>query len=106
MADDTEMKINELIEAAEVVTDPLEALLEQAKTDPGAPFEAEMIGYLAALRRDDPASYQRVRGKLRKLGISIRELDRVTADRSGNIAAGGSRQADILIGIAEEAELF
>ncbi len=106
MSAETEKEICNLIEQAEVVADPLDNLVEQTKTDPGAPFEAEMIGYLADLRRDDPASYQRLRGKLKKLGVSVRELDRLTADRSGSVAAGGSKQAEMLIGLAEECELF
>jgi hypothetical protein len=106
MTGETEKKILEIIEQADVVTDPLEDVVEQTKTDPGAPFEPEMIAYLADVRRDDPASYQRLRDKLKKLGVSVRELDRVTVDRSGSIAAGGSRQAEVLISFAEEAELF
>ncbi len=89
-----------------MVADPLEDLVEQTKTDPGAPFEPDMTSYLADLRSDDPASYQRLRDKLKKLGISVRELDRVTAKRSASVAAGGPKQAEILIGVAEEADLF
>ncbi len=37
----TEKKISEMIEQAEVVADPLEKLVEKAKTDPGAPFEPD-----------------------------------------------------------------
>jgi hypothetical protein len=105
MTDDTEKKISELIEQAEVVADHIEDLVEQTKTDPGAPFEPEMIAYLADLRRDDPASYQRLRAELKKVGVSVRELDRLTAS-GGNVAAGGSKQAEMLIGLAEEADLF
>jgi len=106
MIADTKKEICEMIEQAEVVADPLEDLVEQTKTDPGAPFEPDMTSYLADLRSDDPASYQRLRDKLKKLGISVRELDRVTAKRSASVAAGGPKQAEILIGVAEEADLF
>jgi hypothetical protein len=103
---DAEKKIAEIVAQAVMVADPLEDLLEQTKTDPGAPFEAEMIAHLADLRRDDPASYQRLRGKLKKMGVSVRELDRVTAERKASVAEGGLKQAEILIGVAEEADLF
>jgi hypothetical protein len=103
---ETEKEICNLIEQAQLVADPLEDLVEKTKTDPGAPFEAEMIADLADLRKVDPASYQRLRGKLKKLDVSVRELDRLTADQSNSIAAGGSKQAEMLIGLAEECELF
>jgi hypothetical protein len=106
MTAEAEKKIAEIVAQAVMVANPLKDLLEQTKTDPGAPFEAEMIAYLADLRRDDPASYQRLRGKLKKMSVSVRELDRLTTDRSGSVAAAGSNQAEMLIGLAEEAELF
>jgi hypothetical protein len=101
MTAEAEKKIAEIVAQAVMVANPLKDLLEQTKTDPGAPFEAEMIAYLADLRRDDPASYQRLRGKLKKMSVSVRELDRLTTDRSGSVAAAGSNQAEMLIGLAD-----
>ena len=39
----------------------LEHLIEQAGTDPGAPFEAKALDFLAELRARDPAAYERAR---------------------------------------------
>ena len=42
-------------------------LVEASKTDLGAPFERDTLTKLADLRRDQPAEWQRLRGRLKKL---------------------------------------
>ena len=51
-------------------------LVERSTTDPGAPFEPDMVATLAGLQRESPADWQRVRACLKDSGIRITDLDR------------------------------
>ena len=53
----------------------LERLVEQATADPGAPFEAGAIDFLAALRARDPAAYERARARMKKAKVRVGVLD-------------------------------
>ena len=53
----------------------LERLVEQAAADPGAPFEAGAIDFLAQLRARDPAGYERTRARLKKAHVRVGALD-------------------------------
>jgi len=60
---------------AEVNEHDLEQLVEQAKADPGAPFEPERLDFLAAMRVRDPAAYERARLRLRSVKVRVGALD-------------------------------
>jgi hypothetical protein len=85
--------------------DPLEDLVERTITDPGAAFEPAVLARLAALRRDNRAAFEALRARLKKAGCGVTALDKVIAGERG--AGGrGPTQADLLIDLAGEAELF
>lgn len=94
------------IDAAEDIRDPLEGLLEKTAADPGAPFEPEILGRLAALKKDDRAAFEALRSNLKKTGCRITALDEAVAEESGDTGRRGPTQADILIELAQSAELF
>ena len=108
MSADNENTIREIISNAEPVHDPLKELVQKIESDPGAPFEPENIELIAELRKDDPAEYFRLRHKLKKCGVLVRELDVAISGRSdvmGGVGTG-SVQTEILLRLAEDAELF
>jgi hypothetical protein len=109
MSADNEDKIREIISNAEPVQDPLKELVQRTASDPGAPFEPEMIEMIAELRKDDPAEYFRLRHKLKKFGVLVRELDIAISGNSDVVTGGvgtGSAQTEILLRLAAEAEFF
>ena len=59
-------------------------LVERATTDPGAPFEQEMVARLAGLQRESPADWQRLRANLKGSGIRVTDLDREVNRLSGS----------------------
>ena len=101
-----EETIAEAIDGAEEIRDPLEGLVEKTKLDPGAPFTPEVLERLAALKQDNRAAFEKLRAEL-KAGCRVTALDKALAEASGDGGAGrGPPQADILINIAQAAELF
>lgn len=54
----------------------IERLLEQAKTDPGAPFEHAFLKRLSELKHIDKANWERLRAKLRGTKVRIGELEK------------------------------
>jgi hypothetical protein len=103
---EAENLIAEAIGAAEDIPDPLEGLIEKTATDPGAAFIPEVLERLAALKREDRATFEALRSKLKKAGCRVTALDEAIAEESGDIAGRGPTQADILIDLAQTAELF
>ncbi len=100
----SETQIAAAIDAAEEVTDPLDGLVERTATDPGEPFTPEVLERLGRLKAEDQATFESLRVQLKKVGCRVTELD---AAMVGN--GDGSRrltQADVLIDLAETAELF
>ena len=67
MTSDAKDPISEAITGAEDVADtedtrdPLEGLIERARTDPSAPFEPDTLEQLAALKYDHPARFEELR---------------------------------------------
>jgi hypothetical protein len=94
------------IDAAEEVRDPLEGLVERTGTDPGAAFAPDMLERLAALKRDDRAAFEALRAQLKKAGCRVTALDEAIAEESGEAGGRGPTQADVLIDLAQTAELF
>jgi hypothetical protein len=94
------------IEDAEEVRDPFEDLVQQAESDPGVPFAPEALEQLAALKKDDRATFETLRARLKATGCRVGELDAAIAKELGEGDGRGPTQADRLVQIAQEAELF
>ena len=59
-------------------------LIEAAQLDPGAPFEPDAVALLTRLHADDAPTWMRARAMLKPIeGVTIRDLDRMTAPASG-----------------------
>jgi hypothetical protein len=106
MTSDTEYLIAAAIEGAEEIYNPLDRLAEGAAADPGAPFVPEVLQRLAALKKDDRAAFEALRAQLKNAGCRVTALDEAIAEESGDPGGRRPTQADILIGLAEAAELF
>ena len=98
--------IADAIDAAEDIRDPLEGLVEKTATDPSAPFTPEVLERLPALKKDDRAAFEALRHQLKKAGCRVTALDDAIAEESGDTGGRGPTQADILVDLAQSAELF
>jgi hypothetical protein len=98
--------IADAIDDAEEIPDPLAGLAEKTAADPGAPFMPEALEALAALKSDNRAAFEALRSQLKKAGCRVTVLDDAIAEEGGDTGGRGSTQADILIGLAQTAELF
>jgi hypothetical protein len=103
---DPENLIAAAIDAAEDIRDPLDGLVERIATDPGAPFAPDVLVRLVALKKDDRAAFEALRAHLRSAGCRVTALDEAIADENGDVGRRGPTQADILIDLAQSAELF
>jgi hypothetical protein len=101
-----EATIAAAVDAAEEIRNPLEGLVEKTTTDPSAPFVLDVPEALAALKKGDRAAFEVLRAQLKKAGCRMTALDEAIAAESGATAGRGSTQADILIELAQSAELF
>jgi hypothetical protein len=104
--DDNGDPISAAINAAEEVCDRLDDLVERTATDPGAAFTPEVLERLVALRRDDPSAFERMRADLKDAGCRVTRLDEAIDEVNGGRGGGTPKQADILIYLAQAAELF
>jgi hypothetical protein len=87
-------------------TDPLDGLVDRAKTDPGVPFAAEILHGLSALQVADRPAFEVLRGKLKRVGVRVAVLDKAISEQSGEAVERGQTQADQLVELAAVAELF
>ena len=94
------------IDAAEDIRDQLEGLVERTTTDPVAPFAPDTLVRLAALKKDDRAAFEALRAQLKAAGARVTALDEAIAEESGDTGGRGPTQADILVDLAQSAELF
>jgi hypothetical protein len=95
-----------IIDAAEDIRDPLDGLVEKSADDPGAPFVPDALERLAALKKEDRAAFEALRAQLKKAGCRLTALDKAIAEEIGAVGRRGPTQADILIELAQSAELF
>lgn len=93
------------IECVEVTLDPLARLPQQVADDPGAPFRPDVLVALAAIKQGDRAAFEALRSQLKKAGCRVTALDEAIAEEIGDTGRGPT-QADILIALAQTAELF
>ncbi len=106
MTGDTENPIFATIDAAEDVADPLDGLVERVATDAGAPFAPQVLVRLCELKREDRRAFEVLRVQLKKAGCRVTALDDAIAEENGDTGRRGPSEADILIGLAADAELF
>lgn len=103
---DQENVIRAAIEGATEVSNPLEGLVDKAAQDAGAPFEPVVLTRLTALKSEDRAAFEALRAKLKQTGVRVGALDEAIAKEGAGAGGRGAKQADILVGVAESAELF
>ena len=94
------------IDAAEELRDPLDGLVERTTIDPGAPFAPDVLERLAALKKDDRRAFESLRAQLKEAGCRVTALDQAIAEENGGMGRRDPTQADILIDLAQSAELF
>lgn len=94
------------IDAAEEVCDPLAGLVEKTATDAAAAFTPEALERLAALKKQDRAAFETLRAQLKQAGCRVTSLDGAIANETGGAGRRGPTQAEILIDLAQDAELF
>jgi len=85
---------------------PLKDLVEITKLDPGAPFNPDVLTALVALKKNSQAQFEKLRHELKSTECRVTVLDEALAREAGEDRSYAPKQADILIGLAEEAELF
>jgi hypothetical protein len=89
---------------AEKLKEALADLVEKTKADRGAAFAAEVVEKLRNLKRLDRAAFEKLRAELKAAGCRVTALDKaISGDRE---ESRRSTQADTLIGLAQEVELF
>jgi hypothetical protein len=103
---DPENGIAAVINAAEDIRDPLDGLVERAASDPGAAFTPEVLERLAILKKEDRAAFELLRSNLKKSGCRVSALDEAIAEECGEAGGSAPKQADILVDLAQAAELF
>ena len=107
MTTDAERQIAAVIGGAQEVRDPLDALVEQSKTDVSAPFAPDVLAALDELKRTDRRAFEGCRARLKDAGVRITALDEAIATIDGQSSTGrGPKQADILIELATAGDLF
>jgi hypothetical protein len=94
------------IATAQEVRDPLDGLVAKTTADPGLPFRPDVLEALTALKRDDLPAFERLRAQLKKTKCRVTALDRAIAEKDGQGGGPRPKQADILIELAQTAELF
>jgi hypothetical protein len=99
-------QIEQLIDNAEEVLDPLDGLVERAVDDAGAPFTKEVLERLATLKKEDLAAFERLRSELKEAKCRVTALDRAIAQENGESAERSPTQADILIELTKTLDLF
>ncbi len=97
--------VADAIDAAEDIANPLDGLVEKCAADPGAAVAPEVVEWLVALKKDEPAVFESLRSRLKKAGCRVTALDEAIAAKSGG-ASGRPTHADILIDLAQTAALF
>lgn len=58
------------------------------------------------MKKDERAAFEALRAQLKSAGCRVTALDEAIAEESGDVGGRGPTQADILIDLAQTAELF
>jgi hypothetical protein len=84
----------------------IEALIDRVRDDVGAAFAPEALKLLSSLQKQDRGSFESLRVKLKKAGVRLTQLDKCLAEEGGEDDGGWPTQAELLLELAAEAELF
>jgi hypothetical protein len=79
-------------------------LVKRTKAEAGAPFS--VIAELAALKKANRSAFETLRTRLKEAGCRVTQLDGLIADQNGEKPGRDPTHADILVNLAEVAELF
>jgi hypothetical protein len=93
-------------EATPLTREDLEHLAEQVADNPGAPFTPEAVAALAKLKKENRAGFEVLRSRLKEAGCRVTSLDEAIDDETGGFSDRAMKQADMLVALAEEADLF
>jgi hypothetical protein len=104
-ADVSEASTEEAI-VAPVNGEDLEHLIQRVANNPGAPFTPEAVASLAKLKKEDRAGFEVLRSRLKDAGCRVTALDEAIDDETGSFSEGAIKQADMLVELAEDADLF
>lgn len=87
--------------------DPLEGLVQRTATNPGVPFEPEVLARLRELKREDRAAFENLRAELKAGEVCrVTALDEVMEEENDTDGSARPSQAKVLIRLAADAELF
>ena len=92
--------------AGAISADLLSGLVEKTLNDPCAPFTPDALAILARFKKEDRAGFEGLRSQLKGAGCRVTAFDDAIAEESGELSERAMKQADILVGLAQEAELF
>jgi hypothetical protein len=109
MSEEAENTIAAAIDAAEDICNPLDGLTDRIAVDPGAPFAAETLRHLAALKAEDRAVFKALRAQIKRAGVRVTALHEAIADETRELSGRSGRgptQADLLVKLSAPAELF
>jgi hypothetical protein len=81
-------------------------LVDKTVGDPGAPFEPAVLERIVALKEVGPAAFEVLRSQLKKAGCRVTALDEAIEEEIGDTGGHGLSQADVLLRLAQSAELF
>jgi phage/plasmid primase-like uncharacterized protein len=92
-------------EINQIAVPDLDGLVKETATNPGAAFTPEALELLLQLKQNNRAEFETVRSKLKQAGCRVSALETALSPASGENERSPS-QSDVLIEIAQEAELF
>ena len=98
--------IASIVANSEEVGGPLDDLMTRFKDNPGAPFEFGTLAAIIGLRSCDRPAFEALRAKLKRAGCRVTALDDAIAREGAEGVGRGTKQADILIDLAQSADLF
>jgi hypothetical protein len=79
-------------------------LVKKTEKEPGAPYE--VVSALASLKKDNRAAFENLGARLKKAGCRVTELGELIAKENGEQRGRHPTQPDILVDMAEAADLF
>jgi hypothetical protein len=94
MTTDNPIEPELIVAAIDAAGDPLDRLVEKTAIR------------LAAVKRDDRGAFESLRAQLKEAGCRVTALDEAIADENGGMGRRDPTQAEILIDLAQSAELF
>jgi hypothetical protein len=96
----------EMVNEADHAHDLLNDLVEKAGEDPSAPFDPTALKQLASLKIVNLKAFEALREKLKSKGCRVTALDDAIDDESCEKGLAKTKQADILVSLAAEADFF